>query len=255
MAVVIHRVGVAVGKVPPVDIVDEPIAVVVDTVAGDLAGVGPDVGGEVGVLVVDAAVDHRDDHAPRSRRDGPGLGSVDVGVDHAPRLPRVVERPERAERPVVGNGRAGDGEVGLHEGHARRAAGPGEDLLRRGARSHDPLEPFAQGHGPPAESRDEVRGRERPFGADDPRVGPGVDGLAEPLDPLGRGRQAEPWLEAFEADPPRGTDLATLLAKETHRGDLEGAGSREPRSLAILPSARSLASSLRSDAPHGFSRR
>src|SRR5262249_24139846 len=96
VAVVVERFVVVRDEVPAVDVVDEAVAVVVDAVAGDLARVGPDVGGEVGVVVVDAGVDDRDDDAA-ARGDGvPRLGGVDVGVGDAAGLPGVVQAPERA---------------------------------------------------------------------------------------------------------------------------------------------------------------
>ena len=57
-------------------VVDEAVAVVVDVVAGDLAGIVPHVGGEVGVVVVDAGVDHADDDRSVSSRLIPRLGQV-----------------------------------------------------------------------------------------------------------------------------------------------------------------------------------
>ena len=44
-------------EVVPVDIVDESVAIVVDAVSGDLLGVDPQIGGEVGVGEVSAGVD------------------------------------------------------------------------------------------------------------------------------------------------------------------------------------------------------
>ena len=61
-------IAVVVDEVPAVDVVDVAVAVVVDAVARDLAGVGPDVGGEVGVVVVDAGVDDARRRLPRPWR-------------------------------------------------------------------------------------------------------------------------------------------------------------------------------------------
>ena len=66
---------VAVEEVPPVDVVDEPIAVVVDGVAGDFAWIDPDVGSEVGVSHLNAFIDHAHYHVRGARvAGGPGLG-------------------------------------------------------------------------------------------------------------------------------------------------------------------------------------
>jgi hypothetical protein len=50
VAVVVARIGIVVGEVVAVDVVDEAVAVVVDAVAGDLARVRPHVRGEVGCV-------------------------------------------------------------------------------------------------------------------------------------------------------------------------------------------------------------
>ena len=98
----VHRVVVLVHEVPAVDVVDEAVAVVVDAVAGDLAGVPPHVGVEVGVAVVDARIDDGHDEC-RARDRMPGLGRIDVGILDAARLPRVVLAPELAEVGVIGD--------------------------------------------------------------------------------------------------------------------------------------------------------
>ena len=54
VAITVERQVVVVDEVPAVDVVDESIAVIVDAVAGDLTGVGPDVPGQVGMVDVDA---------------------------------------------------------------------------------------------------------------------------------------------------------------------------------------------------------
>ena len=65
VAVVVVDVGVEVEHVRAVDVVDEAVAVVVAAVAGDLAGVRPDVRGEVRVVELDAGVEdgHEDARA------------------------------------------------------------------------------------------------------------------------------------------------------------------------------------------------
>ena len=97
-AVALHVV-VIVEKVPAADVVDVAVAVVVDAVAGDLARVDEDVGREVGVRVVDAAVDDRDDGALPGRARLPGAVGVDVGIGDAaagsPVITGVFEPPHR----------------------------------------------------------------------------------------------------------------------------------------------------------------
>ena len=79
---------VSLDEVPAVDVVDEAVAVVVDPVARDLAGVDPQLARQVGMGRVDAGVEHRHDR-PGAGGDVPGLGGVDVdvvGVVQAPLL-------------------------------------------------------------------------------------------------------------------------------------------------------------------------
>ena len=85
VVVVVVRIGVVVDEVPSVEVVDVAVAVVVDAVAGNLAGVGPDVGLEVGMVEVDARVNdgHHDRRVAQGMR--PGAGSIDpVGTHEAP---------------------------------------------------------------------------------------------------------------------------------------------------------------------------
>ena len=102
MAVFVHRVGVVGLEVVAVDVVDEPVAVVVDAVAGDLAGVDPDVVLQVRVQVVDTRVDNRHDDVGTAGGDVPGLGGVDVGVGQAVGLAGVVQADLLGEPWVVG---------------------------------------------------------------------------------------------------------------------------------------------------------
>ena len=75
--------------VEPVNVVHDPVVVVVFAVSGDLSGVGPEIGLKIRMVEVDAGVEHRDDRTgAASHRLGPGLGSVDVGV------PAVIEAPQ-----------------------------------------------------------------------------------------------------------------------------------------------------------------
>ncbi|CAB4886227.1 unannotated protein [freshwater metagenome] len=59
-----HRV-VVVQEVPSVDVVDVAVGVVIDPIARDLVGVGPDVRREVRVIELDALVDHTYRHGTR----------------------------------------------------------------------------------------------------------------------------------------------------------------------------------------------
>ena len=112
VAVVVHAGCCRRRRNPSRAVVDEAVAVVVDAVGGEFfAGVRPDVGGQVGVDVVDARVDHRDDDAALPRGDVPSFGRIDIGVRRAARLAGIVQVPERAEARVVGKGRLGAQQV------------------------------------------------------------------------------------------------------------------------------------------------
>ena len=101
MTVTVHRVAVSVGEIVPVDVVDVSVSIVVEPVTGDLTGVGPHVSGEVRVGIVDARVDHGDDHVGRTGRQVPGLGRVDIRISGPTGLAGVVHSPEPIEAAVV----------------------------------------------------------------------------------------------------------------------------------------------------------
>ena len=102
VAVAVLDVVVVLDEVPAVDVVYEAVVVVVDAVAGNFAGVGPDVGCQIRVRKVDSGVDHADHDAPRSGGDIPGLRRMDVGADHAVAVDGgVVEAPLRREARII----------------------------------------------------------------------------------------------------------------------------------------------------------
>lgn len=86
---VLHVVGVA-DEVPALHVVDEPIPLVVDAVAGNLPGISPDIAGQVGMREVDARVEDRDDHAPHPDAGGPGRAGPDERRGPLQGIPRVV---------------------------------------------------------------------------------------------------------------------------------------------------------------------
>ncbi len=98
---VVHRVAVGIGKVVAVDVVDVAVGVVVSVVARDFTRVGPHVGCEVRVGVVDAAVDDRNDDRGTARLAVPRFWRIDVGVDGTTGLTGVVHAPELVEQRVV----------------------------------------------------------------------------------------------------------------------------------------------------------
>ena len=104
MAVVVKRVAVVVDKVIAMDIVDEAITVVIDAVARNLTRVGPDVGGQIRVGVVDAGVDNTDDDIPRTGAHLPGFRRVNIGICCAAALTGVVQAVQVAIPGIVRGG-------------------------------------------------------------------------------------------------------------------------------------------------------
>ena len=96
VAVVIRRVATAGDGVESVDVVDDPVPIVIHAVPGDLIGVAPHIQRQILVRVADAGIDHRDDDVLRAVARVPRFRRIDVGVASAGGLPRVVEPPERA---------------------------------------------------------------------------------------------------------------------------------------------------------------
>lgn len=84
------------------DVIDDAIAVVVDAVAWHLVGIDPHVGGEVGMVVVDAGVDHADDDLVRADGGVPRLDGIDVGIGGPAGLPGVVQPVQLREARVLG---------------------------------------------------------------------------------------------------------------------------------------------------------
>ena len=66
VAVVVHGIAAVADGVYAVDVVDVAVLVVVHGVAGRFPGVAPDVGGQVGMSIIDARVDDRDHHLRRT---------------------------------------------------------------------------------------------------------------------------------------------------------------------------------------------
>ena len=96
MSVVVVRGGIVLHEVPAVDVVDEAVVVIIDTVSGNLARVRPDVVGKVGVVGVNATVDHCDDNGSTGASEIPGCGCIDAM--------RVEESPERPCLGIIARG-------------------------------------------------------------------------------------------------------------------------------------------------------
>ena len=141
--VLAHGAGLPVHEVPAVHVVDEAVAVVVHTVARDLAGIGPDVGGQVGMEVIDPGVDHRHPHVLAAGGDVPRGWGVDVGSRRASGLPEVQEAPEFSELGIVRCLFHVIDEVGLDELHLGVVLVAADRLLDAGVRDPGALGPDA----------------------------------------------------------------------------------------------------------------
>ncbi len=84
------RIGVPVGEVPAVQVVDVAVAVIVDAVRGDLALVDPHHAIQIRVGPIDARVDDTDDDPLRPCGRGPRRDDVDAGVALQPPLEHRV---------------------------------------------------------------------------------------------------------------------------------------------------------------------
>src|SRR5262249_9210453 len=148
VGVVGHRVTVVVDEVVTVDVVHVPVAVVVDAVPRDLVRVAPDVGDQVRVVVVHAAVEHGDEDVGRAGGDLPRLGGVDVGVRRVAPLAGVVEVPLPDIDGVGRRRRGGDVRedvVRLRVRHPWVAFQDADQLCGPRGRDGDELEPAGAG--------------------------------------------------------------------------------------------------------------
>ena len=90
VAVVVIGDGIIFHEIPPVDVINVTIAVVVDPVAGDFAGVYPDPPRQIGMAGVDPAVDDGDHDLLGIGGGRPGVHRVDaMGVEKAPQVTGV----------------------------------------------------------------------------------------------------------------------------------------------------------------------
>ena len=89
MPLVVHRITVTVVKVVSVNIVDESIAVVVNSITCDLAGIDPHVGLQILVIVVNSRVDNPDNDVGTGC-DLPGFQAIDIGIFYSATLAEVV---------------------------------------------------------------------------------------------------------------------------------------------------------------------
>ncbi len=97
----VNGCGVVV-EVPAVDIIDVAIAVIIQSVAGNLPRIGPDLPGQVSVVDIHSGIHDGDENLRQALHEGPALRSIDIHVRDSriaeDRLTRVLQPP--LERPV-----------------------------------------------------------------------------------------------------------------------------------------------------------
>jgi hypothetical protein len=100
VSVGVGRIAGVAEEVVAVHVVDEAVAVVIEAVARDLTGVGPEVRGQVGVGELDAGVDDADHHAGAARRHVPCRRGADLRQSPLRGVRRVVRDRVEGEHPV-----------------------------------------------------------------------------------------------------------------------------------------------------------
>ena len=113
------------------DVVDVAVVVVVNPVARDLAGIGPDICRQIRVVVVYARVDHTDHHVARPGEQIPGFGCVDICIRRATSLAGVVHAPQQTVVRIIGRSEDAVQVVGFDIFH-ERIVGQQRDRLRHG---------------------------------------------------------------------------------------------------------------------------
>ena len=101
MAVGVHRVAVVVVEIVSVHVARKAVAV--PSVGGHIQRVGPDVGGQVGIGVIDARIEYGNDHVAAARGNVPSVRRINVGMGLAAGLARVVQTPQLREHRIIGH--------------------------------------------------------------------------------------------------------------------------------------------------------
>lgn len=113
MAVAVHRIAIVVGEIIAMHIVDIPVAVVVQTIAGDLGLIDPNVVRQIGMAVIHSGVEHSNQCAGAAAA-VPSFWQVDIGIGNTTGLPGVMHPPEPLRPGVGGEIRCRDRDIGLN---------------------------------------------------------------------------------------------------------------------------------------------
>src|SRR2546428_2970400 len=121
------------------DVMDEAVPVIVDSVARDLVRVRPDIRRQVRVVVIGARVDDGHEDAAAPGGDAPGALGVDIGSGRAARLPGIVKPVLLHVARIIRREADGDEVVRLDVLYVRIAAEALESLLRGDAGAETPV--------------------------------------------------------------------------------------------------------------------
>ena len=101
VVVIVGGIVVRVHKIPAIHIVDAAVAVVVDAVPGDFAGVFPRDTGEILMGEIHAGIEDRHEHFGSGRDDTPEPGGIHIRADAAAILPGILQRPLCGEARII----------------------------------------------------------------------------------------------------------------------------------------------------------
>ena len=103
VAVSVHRDGGAVTRVDSENVVDVAIAIVVDPVARNLAGIDPHVGQKIGVVKIDPGIQDRDNRLRRTGDHIPSIWRTDIRAGSSAGLTCIFHRPHADVLRIVRN--------------------------------------------------------------------------------------------------------------------------------------------------------
>ncbi len=92
VAVIIHGIIIIIDKIPAVYIIDITVAVVIDIVAGNFSGIGPDIVNKVFMIIIDTCIDYSHQYVGAGFSI-PCFGCVNVGIGRTTALTAVVHTP------------------------------------------------------------------------------------------------------------------------------------------------------------------
>ena len=108
--------GVVVEEVPAMDIVNKPVAIIINSISGYFSAICPNVRLQIRMVNVHTLIDHAHNDLIATCRRVPREVGVNIGV-HLAALPCIVQRPLLCEAGVVRRGKFMADKVGLRIDH------------------------------------------------------------------------------------------------------------------------------------------